>query len=406
MIAPSIGDQLMKSILVTGVTGFIGSSMAARFLKEGNSVVALSRNDKNGIRTRQAVIDAANGFDESLSQEALARLKVVNIDFSKIDALASNQDVVAADEAWHSAAEMTYNPKKLDSAIQQNLNVTYRLHRFLDQRTSCKRFYYISTAYTAGMDNFFAEEKLHLSPSLINVYQTSKWSAEMSLSHAAIQGNLPVTIFRPSIVVGHSKTGWHGASVFGFYSFIRGMLYAKSLGTKRLQLDLDPAAQPNLIPIDILCAYSTALAKRENCSEKFEIFHAVAANNGFTVEKIFEVIESVLGIELSFSKPENFLDRIIGEKVKLNAPFAKGSWTFDMRRLQSAIGKDCPAFIMQMSVLSVLLNEFAKSDLNKNNFATLDSKEKIMQAALRFRARLSVGLREVAKTSKSIPQVS
>lgn len=396
----------MKSILITGVTGFVGSSMAARFLKQGHTVVAISRNDKSGTRTKKAVMDAAIGFDEPLSQATLTRLKVVNMDFSKIDALASNEDVMNVDEAWHSAAEMTYNPKKLDSAIQQNLNATYRLHRFLEQRTACKRFYYISTAYTAGMENRFAEEKLHLSPSLINVYQTSKWSAEMSLSHAAMQGNLPVTILRPSIVVGHSKTGWHGASVFGFYSFIRGILYAKSLGTRRIQLDLNPAAQPNLIPIDTLCSYATALGKREHSPEKFEIFHAAAENNGFTVEMMVEVIRSVLGIELAFSKPENFLDKIIGEKVKLNAPFARGSWTFDMSRLRAAIGTDCPRFCMQEPVLSILLREFAKSEVNQNNFLALDSKEKIMQAALRFRARLSARMREVAKTPKPISQVS
>ena len=50
--------QSMKTVLVTGVTGFVGSALAAGFIKNGIKVVAISRNDNSGWRTLKAIEEA------------------------------------------------------------------------------------------------------------------------------------------------------------------------------------------------------------------------------------------------------------------------------------------------------------------------------------------------------------
>ena len=52
----------MATVLITGCTGFVGSAIAATLLGAGFRVLALSRNDADGERTRAAVREAAAGF--------------------------------------------------------------------------------------------------------------------------------------------------------------------------------------------------------------------------------------------------------------------------------------------------------------------------------------------------------
>ena len=49
----------MKTILLTGGTGFVGSALAAELLSRGHSVLALSRNDPDGQDDASRDSDAA-----------------------------------------------------------------------------------------------------------------------------------------------------------------------------------------------------------------------------------------------------------------------------------------------------------------------------------------------------------
>ncbi len=74
-------------------------------------------------------------------------------------------------------------------------------------RGGLRRLTHISTAYVAGEHHgCFSEDDLDVGQSFRNAYEHSKFEAECLLSTR--RGELPVTVVRPSIVVGERASGW------------------------------------------------------------------------------------------------------------------------------------------------------------------------------------------------------
>ncbi|MEZ3117726.1 SDR family oxidoreductase [Halobaculum sp. MBLA0147] len=69
------------------------------------------------------------------------------------------------------------------------------------------RFHYVSTCYVSGRyEGVFAESHLREGQSFNNHYEATKYRAEV-LVREAIASGFPATVYRPSIVVGDSRTG-------------------------------------------------------------------------------------------------------------------------------------------------------------------------------------------------------
>src|SRR5260370_36952060 len=65
---------------------------------------------------------------------------------------------------------------------------------------------YLSTAFVAGRHRGrFSERDLDLGQSFRNSYERSKFEAELLVRSAMT--DVPITVIRPSIVMGHSRTG-------------------------------------------------------------------------------------------------------------------------------------------------------------------------------------------------------
>jgi thioester reductase-like protein len=74
-------------------------------------------------------------------------------------------------------------------------------------RAPLKKFEYISTVGVGGkMNGPLPEKRLTIPREFHNTYESSKAAAE-DLVWAAAEGGLPVTVHRPSMVVGDSRTG-------------------------------------------------------------------------------------------------------------------------------------------------------------------------------------------------------
>jgi long-chain acyl-CoA synthetase len=75
------------------------------------------------------------------------------------------------------------------------------------QRGGLNRFAYVSTAYVAGQHRGrFGEDDLSRGQGFRNPYERSKNEAESLVRSWG--DRLPVQVFRPSIIVGDSRTGW------------------------------------------------------------------------------------------------------------------------------------------------------------------------------------------------------
>ncbi|WP_263436922.1 SDR family oxidoreductase [Stigmatella hybrida] len=329
----------MKTILLTGATGFLGSALAANLLAEGARVKTLSRNDPAGARVRAAIDQAARGFGLLLEDAHWARLCPVEVDFRNLPGTLAPEVLADVTHVWNAAAEMSYSLKKILQAVEQNVVAASALYGLTAQHAPrCQRFYHVSTAYTAGFGVDEVRETVHLTPKLINAYQLSKWTAETSLLQHHRERHLPVTLFRPSAVIGHQHTGWSTGVSFGLFCLAEGLLHGKRREAAQVWLDLNAQARLNLVCIDTVVRRALALLEARAHRQPEEIFHCVG-DDTFAVAEALAPAGALLGLRVGFGPSPLAVDAEIHRLIEKNKPFADVTWHFHADRLKQVLGE-------------------------------------------------------------------
>ena len=132
--------------IVTGVTGFVGSALVAQALSQGIPVAALSRDDGDGQRTREAVRRAVQGMELT---DRTDLLKVYSFDEAGLRAAVDDIGDGHETSFWHCAAEMTYSYRKMRKSLEFNVSRGLELLG-LCHGLGVARFYYFSTAFTTN----------------------------------------------------------------------------------------------------------------------------------------------------------------------------------------------------------------------------------------------------------------
>ncbi|MFL5561551.1 MAG: SDR family oxidoreductase, partial [Gemmatimonadaceae bacterium] len=92
-------------------------------------------------------------------------------------------------------------------ALRVNTHGREHVLHFAAQCASLERLHYVSTCYVSGRyRGIFREANLDVGQMFNNHYEETKYLAEVAVRRM-IRGGLPATIYRPSIVVGDSRTG-------------------------------------------------------------------------------------------------------------------------------------------------------------------------------------------------------
>lgn len=356
----------MHQILITGATGFVGSALAASFLARGAGVTAVSRNDPDGVRTINAVLTAAHGCGLDISGAVKQHLRVVNIDFAELETQLTEAHLADITDVWHVAAEMSYSAHKLAQSFDTNVGNTARLYETVARRApACRRFYYVSTAYVAGMDGGAVREELHPRSRMVNTYQVTKWSAEQSLHLLHRRHGVPVSIFRPTVVVGHSTTGWAHRNGFGFYMFQDAMIAIARAGHREITLDLLADTRPDLVPIDQLTADACSLSLRQDPGRELEVFHS-GGGLGVPMAEIVRIWGEVAGIATRLGPPTTALEQKFDRAVGPNRPFARTEWQFDRSRLDAATGRTGPVTPLDREALHALCSWYAGDSASRS----------------------------------------
>ncbi|MGL6162693.1 NAD-dependent epimerase/dehydratase family protein [Microbulbifer sp.] len=356
----------MHQVLITGVTGFVGSALAASFLARGASVTAVSRNDPDGVRTINAVLTAAHGCGLDVSGAVERHLRVIDIDFAELETALAETGLEQITEVWHVAAEMSYSAHKLGVSFDTNVGNSARLYETAVRcAPNCRRYYYVSTAYVAGMAGGPVREELHSRSHMVNTYQVTKWSTEQSLHLLQQRLGLPVTIFRPTVVVGHRHTGWAHRNGFGFYMFQDAMIAIARAGHPELTVDLLPDTRPDLVPIDQLCADACSLTLRQHSGDDFEVFHGSGGIN-VRMEEIVRIWGQVAGVNARLGAPTTSLEQKFDRAVGPNRPFARTEWQFERTRLDAAIGLERPVQPLSREELYALCSWYADEASGKS----------------------------------------
>ncbi|HET9217819.1 MAG TPA: SDR family oxidoreductase [Terriglobia bacterium] len=243
--------------LVTGVTGFVGSHLAYRLLKDGHHVTALARGARNtSARDRViGVLGDVAGSTEGL-REHLDRLEVLEGDISQpflglaeetFRRTASNSDAV-----WHCAASLSFTDEEREEIFRMNVGGTQNVLDLVCQ-TPLRRLHHVSTAYVAGTKELAKESEVETGQSFRNAYEASKCEAELLVGDVHDRKLVTSTIYRPSIVIGDSVTG-RATHFHGVYAFIRGLF----AGAARLRRKGVSNGQVHL-PVRVLGKMTTTL---------------------------------------------------------------------------------------------------------------------------------------------------
>jgi len=261
-----------RTLFLTGSTGTLGKSVIKKILTETEDRLFLLIRRKKPLShwDRARKILASCGLESYLG----TRVQVLQGDIT-FPRLGLNDDDYAlltreVDEVHHMAAITALNGDEED-CNRINLGGTKEVLKMVEdirQKGKLQRFFYFSTAYVAGSRQTYCavEDSLPEKPAFANYYESSKNASETCVREAMKKG-LPATIFRPSIVVGDSKTG--EVSDFNvIYPFLR--LFAHGILSK---LPTRPENSFNVVPIDFVVNASMAIARQKSSIGK--TFHLV-----------------------------------------------------------------------------------------------------------------------------------
>jgi len=193
-------------IALTGATGFLGSHIMVSLLENGYRLIILGRSTKEeSLRERIAKLLQWFGIEEPID-----KLEMTEIDFSKpmigIPEAEYNKLCALIDQIIHCASDTNFSERKRDLVFKANVHSLNGILEFA-ANSHVKVFNYISTAYVAGINNTICKETFSEATDFVNVYEESKARAENIIASYCQKKSIPLTIIRPSIVFGDSRTG-------------------------------------------------------------------------------------------------------------------------------------------------------------------------------------------------------
>jgi thioester reductase-like protein len=190
---------------MTGFPGFLGSALLPRLLARRPEVRAVCLVQARHLETARARVREI----EAAHPHVLDRLELVTGDITA-PGLGTDPGARRAleqvSEVWHLAA--VYDLAVGETLARQvNVGGTDRVLEVCRSLPHLTRLQYVSTCYVSGRyPGEFTEDALDEGQEFRNHYESTKFEAEMLVRKAMADG-MPVTVYRPGIVVGDSQTG-------------------------------------------------------------------------------------------------------------------------------------------------------------------------------------------------------
>jgi thioester reductase-like protein len=284
MLLPTYTDARTRGdLLLTGSTGFLGMELLARLLEHTDRRVwapVRAGDDAEAEARLRATLATLLPDPGNYSERVVAFAADLTKPRLGLGARRREEIVEHVGEIIHSAASVSFT-LPLDEARRINVEGTRRVLELAAECTGLSRFAHVSTAYVAGDHRGdFSEIDHDLGQGFNNTYEQSKWEAEQLVRDYGER--LPVQIFRPSIVVGHERSGWT-ASFNVIYTPLR--MYARGA------LPLIPArrsAPVDIVPVSYVAHSILAL----DDAGAGHTFHLVAGQDAPTMAELIDMTVS------------------------------------------------------------------------------------------------------------------
>jgi nucleoside-diphosphate-sugar epimerase len=255
----------MRHVFLTGYPGFIGKRLARRLLRE-------HRRTRVTLLVQEKFEEDAKGYLDELTADQKKRTRLLVGDVAKMDLGLSGPEI-----------------EELTATV--NVGGTRNMLMLAREMPELKRFVHFSSCYVSGdRIGVITEDELDESQRFRNAYEATKFRAEKLVRQH--MESVPVTIVRPSIVVGDSKTG-EIDRFDGIYAM--GILIVTSPISVPLPLPGEGIAPLNLVPVDFVTRAVLALAGDPRAEGR--TFHLVDPNP-LSSRHVYELIADRAGKKL------------------------------------------------------------------------------------------------------------
>jgi nucleoside-diphosphate-sugar epimerase len=360
---------------LTGGTGFLGSHIAVELLRRGFRVTLLARS--SGARGAE---DRVRGLLDwfGLSEGDRRGLRVVEGDITRPGLGIPAEDIrgllLETDEIIHCASNTAFSERKREEVEEVNSAGLANVLEFA-RESQAYFFHHVSTAFVAGKTTGVCPEDLVTPGEFWNAYEETKCRGEHAAAAACREAGLGLTIYRPSIVYGDSRTG-RSLLFNAVYFPVRTALFIRDLyekeirerggrkaaeigvridadGSIHLPLRIEVAGEGgiDLIPVDYFTGAFLAIMEGAPGGGVFHIVNGRAKRIEDIIDyscRLFRMTGiRACGPEEFREKPRNPLEALYDHYVEAYGPYMRDARVFETARSRPILerkGIVCPEF--------------------------------------------------------------
>ena len=359
-----------STIFLTGSTGLVGRHLLSLILKNSDAHLILLIRGNAKERFEDLLSSLIPDTEKYL--QAKQRVKVVsgNLTSPRFGFSTESFEKISSQVTHiiHSAASVKFDIQQ-EEAYRINIYGTknvINLAKKAHKNGNLQHYGHISTAYISGKrEGIIYEAELDQEQEFSNIYEKSKCQSELLVKK--MMEHLPISIYRPSVIVGDSNNGFTTAFNV-LYAPIK-LIYEGKLrhlcGFKSVPLDVVPIDFVSRAIFHIFYNRNDSIgntyhitAGQENCITVGEIIDFSV--NYFNTKKGYEEIPAVGFI------PPNRFKTLIGKSSRLNqkilnvaslyAPYLEIKRTFDRTNTEKVLNGTGISAPNLGEYLNILLN--------------------------------------------------
>jgi nucleoside-diphosphate-sugar epimerase len=273
-----------KSVLLTGITGALGSWLAKAAISSGARVCALVRGSATDGRRRAEQSLCVTGIASTDLLDTVAG-DILLPGVAAPEHLPQDLDLIV-----HCAACTEFRDDASRQTHQTNVDgVRHMLEVATERRVP---FVHVSTAYVAGRrTGRVLENELDTGQTFNNDYERTKFEGERLVHEWSRQTGLRAIVLRPSIVAGDWQTG-RALRFNTFYDMMHALDVIGPASGERLCIQAEPSATKNLIPVDYFAEVAWRLIQHGETGT-YHIVHP----NPITLDRLREIFSELFNLQ-------------------------------------------------------------------------------------------------------------
>lgn len=320
----------MKTVLLTGATGLIGSHVLYELIKmswetDEQLLIITPIRPSPGISANERIQNILSGASTPIflrEKQKQAKIEVIETDLADIDSASAIHSCIGDREDVHvvhaaGSTNLLHGEDALAEIQRNNLRATRNLIAGCDGKM--KAFSYISTAFSCGIKGGTITDEMleNTTTNFRNPYEQVKASIEREIAAICSQKEITFQMLRPSVVCGRliDEQLYFTPKFDVFYAFARFVAMIKrSKHSMPLRIAINPSGGLNIVPVDYVA--KAIVAAIANPIRELNIVHSQCLSNSLLVNMICSLSEfDDFHLVDSVPNKQNKLERLYYDSV-------------------------------------------------------------------------------------------